>query len=136
MDLRNAKIAIASDDGQNVSSHFGRAPYYTVLTLKGGSVQAREVRSKFAPHGQGEHHGDGHHGPHEHKHAAMVESILDCQVVVARGMGDGAYSHLTNAGLATILTELHTVDEVAAAASSGALQHQEARLHHHGHAGL
>jgi predicted Fe-Mo cluster-binding NifX family protein len=138
MDFRNAKIAVASDDGQNVSSHFGRAPYYAVITLEKGSVVARERREKFAPHMQGEHHGDGGHqqGQHEHKHAAMVDSIRDCQVVVARGMGDGAYIHLTSAGLTTILTHLHTVEEVAQAAAQGALEHQDKRLHHHGHSPL
>jgi predicted Fe-Mo cluster-binding NifX family protein len=135
MDFRNAKIAVASDDGQNVSSHFGRAPYYAVITLENGTVVSRESREKFAPHASGEQHGegDGHHEPHQHKHAAMVDSIRDCQVVVARGMGDGAYVHLTSAGLTTILTHLHTVDEVAQAAGQGALEHQDRRLHHHGH---
>jgi predicted DNA-binding protein (UPF0251 family)/predicted Fe-Mo cluster-binding NifX family protein len=134
MDLQNAKIAVASDDGKNVSSHFGRAPYYTVLTLKEGKVLSCELRHKFAPHHHGESEGErGHHGMHaDLKHASMVESILDCQVVIARGMGDGAYAHLTQAGLTTILTALHTVDEVTKAASEGTLTHQEQRIHHHG----
>ncbi|RPH37730.1 DUF134 domain-containing protein [bacterium] len=134
MDFRNARIAVASDDGQNVSSHFGRAPYYAVITLQEGAVVARERRDKFAPHGHAGAAGEGEHphGPHEHKHAAMAESIRDCQAVVARGMGDGAYIHLTSAGLTTILTSLHTVDEVAEAAAGGMLEHQEKRVHHHG----
>ncbi len=134
MDLKNAKIAIASDDGRNVSSHFGRAPYYAIVTMKDGQSAARELRQKFAPHGSSLQPDEGdYHGPHQQKHAAMVEPILDCQVVVARGMGDGAYVHLTSAGLTTVLTSLHTVDDVAQAASQGTLQHQETRLHHHGH---
>ena len=131
MEMTQAKIAVASDDGNNVSSHFGRAPYYTVLTMKDGAVAAREQRAKVAPHGHGHEPGESHasHGAH---HGAMLDPIRDCQVVIARGMGDGAYIHLTEAGLAVILTQLHSVEEVAEAVGSGSLQHQPQRLHQHG----
>ncbi len=136
MELKNAKIAIASDDGKNVSSHFGRAPFYAVLTMKDGEVAGREQRPKMAPHGSGGQHGHAEdHAPHSAHHGAMVEPILDCQVVIARGMGDGAYVHLTEAGLAVILSELHSVDDIATAVRSGSLEHQPQRLHQHGHAG-
>lgn len=133
MELKNVKIAIASDDGRNVSSHFGRAPLYTVLTMKDGEVAGREQRPKLAPHASGGHADD--HAPHSAHHSAMVEPILDCQVVIARGMGDGAYIHLTESGLTVILSQLHSVDEVAAAIRSGSLEHQPQRLHEHGRPG-
>ncbi len=132
MDLTNAKIAVASDDGKNVSSHFGRAPYYAVLTMKDGNVGGVEQRLKFAPHAAGGEQTHDDHSPHAAHHHAMVNPILDCQVVVARGMGDGAYIHLAEAGLTVILSDLHSVDEIAAAARSGSLIHQPARLHKHG----
>ena len=136
VDLHNATIAIASDDGNTITSHFGRAPFYTVLTFKNGDIVHRETRSKFAPHAAG----DGHHGgeagephaAHSARHVAMAESIRDCQVVIARGMGDGAYVHLTEAGLTVIMTELHKVDELEGAVKSGALLHQPQRIHQHG----
>ena len=135
MDLNNAMIAVASDDGKNVSSHFGRAPYYAVLRVQDGKVTGREQRPKVAPHAQGEHHTQEHdHSPHAAHHSAMVEPIRDCQLVIARGMGDGAYIHLTEAGLAVILTELHSVDDIESAVISGNLLHQPERLHQHGHA--
>ena len=140
MDLKNVKIAIASDDGQSVSSHFGRAPYYVVLAIKDGQEVGRERREKFAPHGPGEkehgHTDEGgeHHGAHSARHAAMLNPIRDCQVVIARGMGDGAYIHMTEAGMAVVLTPLHAIDEISAAARSGELQHQSQRLHQHGQA--
>lgn len=139
MDIRNAKIAIVTDEGNSVSSHFGRAPYYEVLTFQDGKVTNRERRDKFAPHhaheGDGHHHHGEHDHDHGHRHQSMVESIRDCQVVVARGMGNGAYEHLTRAGLATVLTSLHTIQEVADAVASGSLEHQPTRIHHkHDHA--
>jgi predicted Fe-Mo cluster-binding NifX family protein len=134
MKYENARIAIASDSGRDVSSHFGRAPLYVVLTMKNGHVVAREERPKFTPHVTGGQHMHQHdQGQHSLHHSAMVDPILDCQVVVARGMGDGAYIHLTEAGLDVLLSELHTVEEVASAIESGSIQHQPTRLHAHGH---
>ncbi len=134
MDLKNAKVAVTGDDGANVTSHFGRAPFYVVLTIQDGKVVAREQRSKIAPH-NAERHEEGHQHNHGHNHSQMVEPILDCQAVVARGMGDGAYVHLTQAGLTTILTEVHSVDEVARAILEGTLLHQPQRVHAHGQHG-
>ncbi len=133
MDLNNAKIAVATDDGKTVSSHFGRAPLYAVLTIAEGKVVQIEQRQKFAPHASGGHHLVHDHAAHADHHSAMVQPIHDCQVVVARGMGDGAYIHLSEAGLVVILSNLHTIEEIAAAASSGALAHQPERVHHHAH---
>ena len=60
------KIAIVTEDGHTVSQHFGRAPYYAVLTVEGGLIVARELRPKTGPHQTGgpreEHAGSGPHG--------------------------------------------------------------------------
>jgi len=134
MDIRNAKIAIVTDEGTTVSSHFGRAQFYEVLTFKNGAVVQRERREKFSPHSMSEGEGQeqGHHD-HGHKHETMLAPIRDCQVVIARGMGDGAYVHLTSEGFTTFLTELHSIDEVANAVTSGNLQHDDRRVHHREH---
>lgn len=44
------KIAIVTEDGRTISQHFGRAPYYAVLTVEDGIVTGRELRPKSAPH--------------------------------------------------------------------------------------
>ena len=46
------KIAAVTEDGVTISQHFGRAPYYVVLTIADGQVVAREQREKVA-HGRG-----------------------------------------------------------------------------------
>jgi predicted Fe-Mo cluster-binding NifX family protein len=134
MDCRNAAIAIASDDGNVITSHFGRAPLYVVLRFKGGDVIHRETRSKVAPHVAGQEHDKAGetHAAHFAGHMAMSDSIRDCQIVIARGMGDGAYVHLTEAGLTVIMTDLHTADEVERAVKAGFLTHQPQRIHEHG----
>ena len=136
MDLKNASIAIATDDGTTVSSHFGRAQYYEVVTIADGKVIHRERREKAGHHSfspaEGEH-GQGHddHESHEHRHQVMVSPITDCQAVIARGMGQGAVDHLQRANLAPILTGLHTIEEVIGAIAAGSLDSDSRRIHQH-----
>jgi predicted Fe-Mo cluster-binding NifX family protein len=41
------KIAAVSDDGTTISAHFGRAPFYVVVTVEDGRIVARETRDKM-----------------------------------------------------------------------------------------
>ena len=96
------KIAVASDDGTSVSQHFGRAPYYVVFSVEEGKVTGREVRSKTYHHGADQEQGrPGESGSHHagHSHGGMVSPIADCAVVLAGGMGQGAYDSLRAQGI-------------------------------------
>ena len=138
MNLRNAAIAIATDDGLTVSSHFGRARFYEVVTLSDGKVIQRERREKAGHHTFGSDQGEGRHEhPHgeesEGRHQTMISPIMDCQAVVVRGMGQGAVEHLRRSNVVPVLTQLHTIDEVIAAVANGSLEHDPRRIHqHHG----
>ena len=96
------KIAVASDDGTSVSQHFGRASSYVVFSVEEGKVTGREVRSKAHHHGTEPEHGrsresGSHHGGHNH--GGMVSPIADCAVVLAAGMGQGAYDSMRAQGI-------------------------------------
>jgi predicted Fe-Mo cluster-binding NifX family protein len=130
METAEQKIAFETDDGQSISSHFGRAEYYEVITIADGKLQHRERRVKAGHHGFRDHQ---HHGEsHDHKHGAMTSPITDCQMLVARGMGMGAHQHLRSMGITPVLTDLHTIDEAAAANLTGTLSDNPKRLHDHG----
>jgi len=124
------KIAFVTDDGMTISSHFGRALYYEVVTLGDGKVLGRERREKAGHHTFGEHQ---HHGAsHDHKHGVMTSPITDCSVLVSRGMGTGAQQHLLSMGITPVLTDLHTIEEAAASFMAGTLANNPKRLHDHG----
>jgi predicted Fe-Mo cluster-binding NifX family protein len=91
----NKMIAVVTEDGQKVSSHFGMAPLYKVITVEAGKVTGEEIRKK--PHH--ERHPDHHaeHGRHHH-HADMFAPIRDCQVLIWGGMGEPAYRKALAAG--------------------------------------
>ncbi len=91
------KIAAITDDGTTISLHFGRAPYYLVLTVEDGQITSRELRSKLGttsspsqPHEE-EQHGPGHGmDPASHdKHLQMSDAIADCEAAAMPRHGDG-----------------------------------------------
>jgi predicted Fe-Mo cluster-binding NifX family protein len=129
------KIAVVTDDHQTISAHFGRAVYYEVFTIADGKIAQQETRPKpshnqFAnePHDEpGYTHGQGPAA--EGRHARMLETIRDCQVLLARGMGQGAYDNLKNSGIQPILTDIHEITQAVKAYIDGQLVDHPERLH-------
>ena len=133
------KIAAVSEDGVTISRHFGRAEYYIVLTIEDGKIVDREQREKMGhSHFAGEHHeAQGHesdprgHGfapAEQDRHFLMVEAIRDCQILLARGMGAGAYYSMEQAGIRPVITDIANIDEAALEAAQGTIvDHKEKR---------
>ena len=131
------KIAVVTDDEKTISTHFGQARYYVVLTVKDGEVVEQETRpkvhqSEFA--GEHYHHGeDGDvHGMDrqaQHRHARMMDAIGDCQVLMARGMGEGAHYSLTARGIKPVLTDIQDIQEAVDAYLAGTLIENMSRVH-------
>ncbi len=126
------RIAVATDDGETVSEHFGRAPYYVVIAVENGKVIGREQLDKPAHHyGHGEHqHEDEPGGTHAgHSHDDMLAPIEGCEVLLARGMGYPAYRSLQSAGIRPIITDVRQIDEAVRQYLSGGLTDHTERLH-------
>ncbi|MCX5994532.1 MAG: dinitrogenase iron-molybdenum cofactor biosynthesis protein [Chloroflexi bacterium] len=131
------KIAAVSDDGFKISQHFGRAPYYVVLTVKEGKILDKEKRPKTghrncAGHehdqmGFGERHGCD--AGSEIRHASMAETITDCQVLLAGGMGWGAYESMKSRNIETIVTDVENIDKAVQLYTNGELPNLMDRLH-------
>jgi predicted Fe-Mo cluster-binding NifX family protein len=131
------KIAAISEDGINVSQHFGRAPYYIVLTVEDGKVVSKEKRDKaghhtFAAHAEerlapGEKHGFDTGA--QVRHASMMNNIADCQVLLAGGMGWGAYESLRSRGIETIVTDVESIEDAVKLYLKGKLSNLMERLH-------
>ena len=131
------KLAFITDDGQSISKHFGRAAYYQVFTIEDGRVTGQEMRDKLGHQhfGQDQHnheeagqkHGFG--AAADHRHGQMMEAIADCQVVIAGGMGAGAYQSLQARGLNPIITDLTSINEALEAFLSGEIINRTDKLH-------
>ena len=137
------KIAIASDDGLNLSQHFGRAAYYIVFTIENNKLISKEVRDKIGHHSFidaatgkpeecGGHNHQGEHGTDaaaQNKHQSMLSAAEDCQYIVAGHMGGGAYRSMMDRGIEPLLTELRDPDEVIKAILEDRFQNEIDRLH-------
>jgi predicted Fe-Mo cluster-binding NifX family protein len=129
------KIAIVTEDGRTVSQHFGRAPYYAILTVEGDVIVERELRPKTGPHQTGgvreEHAGSGPHGTGpeaQSRHDQMAQAIGDCSALIAGGMGQGAYDRFAALGLRPVVTEIAGVEAAALAYARGELVSRVERL--------
>ncbi len=126
------KIAVVTEDGSTIHSHFGQAPYYEVLTIQDGQVVGRERRDKPAHDGHHEHGGHEHHHVCRDTHAgSMTDVITDCNVLLARGMGQPAFRKLQAAGIQPLLVSERTIDEAVQAYLQGGLQNRPERVHRH-----
>lgn len=133
------KVAAVSEDGVTISQHFGRAPFYVVLTIEDGKIVAREVRDKMghvqfadAPHAEG--HGEDRRGhgfdlAAQDRHLRMAEAIRDCQVLLVGGMGAGAYDSMEQVGIRPIITDISHIDEAALQVARGVIVDHRERLH-------
>ncbi len=125
------KIAFPTEDGETISAHFGRAPFFTVVTLNEGEAPQFEKRSK-AFHGSAEHApGAEHDGNDTHDHHPMFAPIADCQVLITGGMGQPAYEHAVAAGLQVVLAGEKSIAAALEAYRSGLLVSDPRRIHHH-----
>jgi predicted Fe-Mo cluster-binding NifX family protein len=128
MGTEHVQLAFVTDDGSTISSHFGRALYYEVLTLQEGKIVDRKRINKDHHQSHGPDEAGHHHGE---KHAAMTAPLAGVAVLVARGMGVGARQHLEDSGIRPILTDLHTIEEAVDHYVAGTLRDNPRRLHHH-----
>ncbi|MDD5468983.1 MAG: NifB/NifX family molybdenum-iron cluster-binding protein [Anaerolineales bacterium] len=123
---KEIKLAAVTEDGQNLSSHFGMAPFYRVFTIRAGQV-VQETTLPKPHHGQ---HPAGEHGAHGHAHGDMFAPVQDCQALLCGGMGEPAYQSAKSLGLEVILTG-GDIQDCVQAYLKGELLSDPRRVHRH-----
>ncbi len=136
-DLEQKKIAAITDDGITISQHFGRAAYYLVSTVENGQIVGSELRAKLGhvhfadqPHANdqpGQTHGLD--AASHNKHLQMAEAIDDCEALLCRGMGRGAYESMKVRGILPVVTDIADIAEAVNAYVAGSIVDQVDRLH-------
>jgi predicted Fe-Mo cluster-binding NifX family protein len=112
------KIAVITEDETTVSQHFGMAPNYSVLTVENGKIVNTENRPKMghqhfsANESQPEHgYGQIHclNADSKAKHMTTAQPISDCEVLIAGGMGKGAYESIKSYNIVPIITDIKDI---------------------------
>lgn len=96
------KIAVASDDKKTISHHFGKALGFVVFDIRDGKAAGRDYRENVGRN-------SGECG--SCNHAAMIENIKDCEVVISYGMGQRIHDDLMGNNIVPLVTEEKNVDE-------------------------
>ena len=130
-------IAIATDDGDTISQHFGRARYFEVVCVEQGVITHRERREKAGHHTatpSSHHHeqGPAQHGvdpASQNRHASMADTIKDCQIVLTRGMGNGAYQSMIQNNIKPIVTDIQSIEQAVLSVAAGTIVNHLERLH-------
>ena len=133
------KIAVITEDGKTISQHFGRAPYYLIFTIEDGAIVTKELRDKVGHRqfAQEDHVHESENDPRGHgfgahsdaKHVRMIESIQDCEAIIVRGMGRGAYLAMEQANIRPFVTDLADAEEAVKAYMGGTLEDHNDKLH-------
>lgn len=128
------KVACVTDDGRTISQHFGRAAYYAVLTVEDGDVVERELRDKvghqhFASQDQDSSQHHGLDAASHNKHVSMAKVISDCEALLCRGMGYGAYASMQQLEIKPVVTDVEDIEEAVQAYVEGRLQDHPEKLH-------
>jgi predicted Fe-Mo cluster-binding NifX family protein len=121
------KIAFPTDDGQTISSHFGQARYFRVITTEDSQVVLSEQREKaWHMHGQPHEHSAG---AEIHPGQAMFETISDCQALIAGGMGEPAFARAQTMGIIVFLTGEKDIEKALESHLRGELVSDTRRIH-------
>jgi predicted Fe-Mo cluster-binding NifX family protein len=99
------KIAVASNDGQSLSAHFGQSKCFIVYTIEDGKVLAKEDRdNRFTAHARGLcDHRTEHSHEQPHSHNDIIAALKDCQAMLCGGMGWPAAMDLQAHGIRPVI---------------------------------
>jgi len=124
------KIAFPTEDGQTISAHFGAAPLFLVIFLGDEGILLTEQRPKpVHSHSAREEHAHDEKADGTGRAHNMFAAIKDCQVLIARGLGQPAYQRAQDLGMQVFLVAERDIRAALAAYQSGMLVSDLRRVH-------
>lgn len=108
-------IAVPSDDGKEIASHFGRSLGFVVYEVKGKDVIRKAYRRQENLHHMENGcscHADHERGVGHHSHIPVLELLQDVDVVISGGLGRKIYEDLVKAGKIVLITDEAECDTV------------------------
>ena len=132
------KIAFVSDDKQTISKHFGRAENYIVISLDQNIIIDRKSIPKVDSCHSSRRHRDGHDHTSRGRgfghlstknHQQLFTDISDCDILLTRGMGRGAYIDLQQLGIRPIVTDIADIEDAIQAVLDDTIIDHVEKLH-------
>ncbi len=128
----NAKIALPTNDGINISGHFGRTKGFRIIRIENSNTVKDELKNNtFTGHAKGQHNqNDGHQS---HSHDGILSALGGCDTVIANGMGRRLYTDLKNANLTVFITKEKQIARAVDLFLKGELDNNEEACCNHNH---
>ncbi len=129
---RKMKIAVVTDDGQTISMHFGRATHYLVCTVEDGKITAKELVESLDAAQEHAHRArriTWSRPDADRKHASMIDPVADCEAILVRGMGRGAYLAIEQAQIKPVVTDIADAEAAVQAYIDGTIIDHTEKLH-------
>ena len=114
------KIAIASDNKNLISHHFGKALGFVVFDIQNNKIVSQSYRENIGKN-------SGECG--SCNHSTMINNIKDCEVVISYGMEQRIYTDLINNKIKPIVTEEDNVEDALKKYLKNKLINREDKLH-------
>ena len=119
------KIAVASDDGINLTGHVGRCEMFIIYeVLKNEIINVEKRLNTFTMHKKGGHQHEHHN--HEiqgtSKHVGIINGLKDCNYLFCCSGGPGLINDLISSGVQTVLTEEMEVERAVRLFIEGKLE--------------
>jgi predicted Fe-Mo cluster-binding NifX family protein len=103
------KIAVASNNENNVTGHLGRCRGFLIYEIEGDKVISKEYRENVFTH----HHLHGSEENHEHghSHTGLIEGLKDCSVLIFNSGGWRVIEDLKSNNIYPFLTNETDADK-------------------------
>lgn len=107
----SGKIAIATNNGVNVTGHIGRCRSFMIYEIDGENILNKELRENVFTHHRISDHHEHHHGEGGgHSHAGLIEGLKDCSYLISHGGGWRVVEDLKQNNIVTLFTDVELIE--------------------------
>lgn len=96
------RIAVASDDGENIAAHFGRCRSFVIFEVERNAPGSPQLISNPIPPAAHQHTRGQRYHPHDHEQ--ILAQLAGCDVVISGGMGRRMVADLERVGIRPVFT--------------------------------
>ena len=126
------KIAIPTNDKTTISSHFGRSQGFMIYQVNDQAIiQEKYLENTFTRHATGQYNEKHDHSNQRHSHENIFNSLGDCEVVIAGGMGRRLYDDFTAKNVQVYLTQVNDIELALKSYMNNELQSDPEGCCHH-----
>ena len=125
------RIAIPTNDMTTVSAHFGRSKGFMVYDLDKHKVtNFQYILNTFTGHAKNRHK-EEEHGKHNHNHDSIFTALINCNTVIARGMGKRLLNEFAEKNIDVFITKEESINKTVDMILQGNLDHNPEQCCNH-----